>query len=485
MGAVLIYKEKAYLYENQKFSTIDIAKAKKYRVGAILSGRSLIPLAFKLPLSLSPEQLAVQVELKMYNEGGLDPNKEYAIDYLSYPLEHENSYYIEAFAVPKEKLDEEFGEIVKKIGFLDIVFPRFIAYKALYTQKTNENHLIIYIAEDEAFAAIYQAGTFIGLRSIDSLMSIAKKTGLEVAKLKTYLAQKGIVARNYTDDEKHIVDQLLEIFYKNIEKIVYAVNFKRGYFGIEKIDRIILDFDGALIEGVNELLQSFGVEGDLHYESLVCCGMSAKESALAVAAEYVEKYDSLDQHLNFTLYERKKPIYTLASFAMAMAIFIALLISGGAYGYLLYKESVVDTRIAQEKARLARLQARNKKMLSFYKKLQNEKKALSQQIATLEDEIEVYEETLTTIPFMQQAKLQRQKMMNDIVEALYLYKLSTKSIEQNGTKAATIDLVSSNKKRENIARFIDYLLQKQYARVETQTIKRVGDVYESVVRVVK
>ena len=382
-------------------------------------------------------------------------------------------------------MDEEFSEIVKKIGFIDIIFPRFIAYKALYTQKTSQNHLIIYIAEDEAFAAIYQAGNFIGLRSIDSLMSIAKKTGIEVAKLKTYLAQKGIVARNYADDEKHIVDQLLEIFYKNIEKIVYAINFKRGYFGIERIDKVILDFDGELIEGVSELLQSFGVEGDLHYEPLTCCGMSAKESALAVAAEYIQKFDSLDQHLNFTLYERKKPIYTLASFAMVMAILVALFISGGVYGYLLYQESVLDTRIAQEKAHLAKLKARNNKMLTFYKKLQKKKKSLSEQIAALEDEIEVYEETLATIPFMQQAKLQRQKMMNDIIEALYLYKLSTKSIEQNGTKAATIDLLSTNKKRENIARFIDYLLQKKYARVETQSIERVGDIYESVVKVIK
>ena len=483
--AVIAFDEKFLRFDGKKFYTIDPTAAKKYRVGCHVPSNFVRSLSFKLPRNLSPEQLAVQVELKMYNEGGLDPNKEYAIDFISYDLEQENSYLVEAFALEKEEFDAYIGDRFKKIGFIDVVYPKFITYKALYDAQAQTNDLILHFGTQEAFGVFFKEGKFIGYRTIDTLPAIAKKVGIELVKLKTMLYAKGIVASNYLPEEMHIFDALQEAIYKNVEKIVYAVNFKRSYFGFDCIDRLVIDFEGQEIPGLRELFLSFGIEGDFRVEKISCCDMDAKEVSLAIEALYVAQFDELDQKLNFTFYERKKPLYQyeVVRYAAVLLLFMALL--GGGYSYVAYKQDTLDASIAAKEQQLARLKSESKRYLAMIKKLKDEKAALQKSKTLIQNELELYQDTLDTIPFIQEAKLQREQMINDIVEALYHFRLSTKAIEQNGTKFAYVELLSQDMQREKIAKFIRYLLDKRYKNVQTKEIERKDGLYQSRVKVAR
>ena len=90
----------------------------------------------------------------------------------------------------------------------------------------------------EAFGVFFQNGQFIGYRAVEPLENLAKRVGIEYIKLKTMLYAKGIVASNYLPEEMHIFDAIQEMLYKSVEKIVYALNFKRSYFGFDRIDRL-------------------------------------------------------------------------------------------------------------------------------------------------------------------------------------------------------------------------------------------------------
>ena len=486
-NAVIIHKQKPYLFTQNSIQTIEPSAASKYRVGARLPLRYITALTFKLPLNLSKEQLAVQVELKMYNEGGLDPNQDYAIDFVSYPIEEENIYLVEAFAAAREDIENEFAQIAKKIGFIDIVYPKFITYEALYDRElaVSENHLFLSIEEDEAFAAVYQKGQYIGYRSIDSLSQLSKKLGIEITRLKSILSQKGVDAQNYTPEEMHLFDTLQEAIFKNVEKIVYAVNFKRSYFGLDHIDRLIVDFGGELIPGLRNMFLSFGVEGEWIEQPLSCCSFKAKEASLAVEAAYVAHYDEMPHRLNFTFFERKKPLWRYRVVQLAAALLLLVAGIGALWAYIYKQSGELSHQIAQKERRLASLKKNNARLFEKLKNLKAQKAELQKQIAQLEERIAIYQDTLDAIPFVEKNKIAREKMMNDIVEALYRFRLSTKSIEQNGTKFANVDILSQNEQREKIARFIRYLLQKSYKNVQTKKIERIDDLYESRVKVAK
>ena len=95
----------------------------------------------------------------------------------------------------------------------------------------------------------------------------------------------------------------------------------------------------------------------------------------------------------------------------------------------------------------------------------------------------MYQTTLDTIPFIQQSLFDRERVINDIIEALYRYRLSTKSIEQNGTRATDIVIISDSDQREKIAKFMQALYQKHYSSVTTDKILYEKGVYESKVRI--
>ena len=484
-AAVIAYKDKLLLFDGKKFQSLEDAKVKHYKVGCRIPATYVRFLSFKLPINLSQEQLAIQVELKMYNEGGLDPNQEYMIDYIPYKLEQEKSYLIEAFALSKDDLDTHIGNLFKKIGFIDVVYPKFITYKALYSSAIKSTDLILFLGEKEAFCAFFQNGRFIGHRSIDSLASIAQKVGIELVKLKTLLATKGLIAHNYLPEEKHIFDALQEVMFSNVEKIIYALNFKRGFFSIERIDRLLIDFEGEMVAGLKELFLSFALEGELRYEKISCCNMDAKEASLAIEALYVARYEELDQRLNFTFYERKKPLYTynIVHFTVVLLLFLGFL--AGGYFYLFGQSIQLQERITKKEQLLDKLKRENSRYLLAIKKLKQQKASLQNEKKLLENEIELYQDTLDTIPFIQNAKLQREQMMNDVIEALFKFHLSTKAIEQNGTKYTFVDLLSKEDEREKIAKFIRYLLEKNYTHIQTDGIIYNKGVYFSRIKVAR
>ncbi len=486
-NSVIVSKNKLYRFKEQGIEVIEPKSAAKYRVGARLPLQDITALSFKLPLNLSAEQLAVQVELKMYQEGGLDPNRDYAIDFVSYKIEAENITLVEAFAAAKEDIEHRFGEIAKRVGFIDILYPKFIAYEALYDRelRLKENHLFFYLSEEEAFAVIYQDGRYIGYRAIDSLANISKKLGIEVAKLKSLLIQKGVVMANYTPEEMHIFDGLQETLFKNIEKVVYAINFKRSFFGLEHIDRLIVDFEGELIPGLRDMFVAFGIDGEWIEQPLGCCDFKAQEASLATEALYVANFDELEQRLNFTFFERKKPLWHYRVLWVGVAAFLTLIALGAFWSYLRMQKGALEEEITRKEAQLQRLKRSNAKLFRHLKKLKEQKRLLLEDIQKRRDHIAIYQDTLDAIPFVEKSKMAREKMINDIVEGLYRFRLSARSIEQNGTKVAYVEILSQNDEREKIARFISFLLDKNYSDVQTQRIEKEDGLYHSRVKVAR
>jgi len=434
--------------------------------------------SYKIPNNVSDDELALKTELKMYKEGGLDVEKEYSIDFIKYDLGDE--YLVEAFGLVKDDFDHYLADFSYKIDVVDLAFPRFLAYEALYeTQKAEKsNDLYIYISNDEAFGTIYQNGKYIGHRVINSLQAISKRTGLELVKLKEYLREKGFKRENYTLEETLILDTIIEVFSKDIEKIVYSVNHKRGLFGLSGIDSVFIDFDGNNLEGLEKFFSQYGFEPTIKPLQQQTQELTP---SLSVLLGYIFKlHNGADfHHVNLTHLARKKPLTQYVGFRYLIETVIVIVFLLGIGIFVSYyldtqkdKISKLDHKVKEQKKRIEELSLRMKKIQKKNNTLLKEKKAL-------EDKIFVYETTSSVISMIGQTSIKRQKMMNDILKVLKKYRLNTSSLLQKDEKSFEILLISQSNRRSDISKFMHDLIEMGYKNVMTRDITYENGIYKS------
>ena len=482
---IFLYDKKALFFDGKEIKSANFKDSKEYFTASIIPFKYIITLTFKMPKNLSDDELQTQIEIKMYNEAGLNSNKDYVIDYLKYDIGEE--YIIEGFALSKDDFEKEFEFYRKKIEAIDLLFPRFLSYQAIYNKELSKekNDLFIVLDEDESFGAIYKNGEYIGHRAIDSLSTISKKTGIESAKLKEYLSEKGLKKENYSLEETDIIDSLQNIFLKNVEKLIYTVNHKRGMFGFAGIDRVIIDFYGKEIEGLKDFFIPYGYE-DIEIEKLKCCTEDAANATVFLFCEYAyEAANDVEnlQKINLSFWEGKKPILEYKVFRYSAVFSLFVLFSFIIYGYFFYQADLLDKKISQKNEKLKKLE---KISLNYRKKLEQLKKEnskITDEIKSLEHKEFVYETTLKMMPFLDNQKLNREKFMNDVVSILAKYRLNTEYIRQTNPRDMEVFIISQNNQRDKIAKFINDILKKGYTKAQTSEIIYDNGIYKSSVRI--
>jgi hypothetical protein len=198
--------------------------------------RCIIPISLtlhtiKLSDHLSPDEEQTQVESRMFEEQNLQKDQNYTIAYVRNPLASESGVLCEVYALCDEKAQDYFADVLKDISTIDLVVPGFMVYETLYKTLPKQNDLFLYWGEEEAYAVIYQDGHYIAHRTIETLTTMAVEVGLDLAKLRLFLTQKGLIEENYQPEELNKFILLQERLAKNIERIVHTINHKRGLFG--------------------------------------------------------------------------------------------------------------------------------------------------------------------------------------------------------------------------------------------------------------
>ena len=485
---LFLYNQKSIIYDGKEAQSADFKESKNSFTVSIVPLKYLTTFSYKIAKTTGDDEIAMQTEIKMYTDSGLNPEKEYIIDYIKYNLD--NDYLIEAFALSKEHFDEYFDEYAKEVVAVDMLSPRFLVYQALYDEKFDKisNDLIIYLSETESFAALYQNGRYIGYRLLSSLNEMSKSIGIEVVKLKDYLQTKGIVQENYELEEIHILDSIQNILFKDMEKIMYSINQKRSLFGFNGLNRVIIDFDEKNIPGLGQFFVPYG------YDSLEIDSLSSKENEkygnISVYIDYFYKLNNEQQEdensyqkLNFSFLERKKPLIKYLTLKYAILFGISLLIS---LSFYIYFNIMLSQQQDQLKEKQNILKKETVKYSKFAKKLSTLRKEyvqLHEKENKIKDSLFIYENTLNTIPMIKDTKYKRQKFMNDVILALAKYKLNTEFIKQHDDKSMEILLISDKKGREHITKFIDELLLKHYHNVSTKKIYLEKNIYKSMVRI--
>lgn len=453
--------------------------------GAALPMAGIRSHTLKLPATLGEAKLAVQAEIKMYEEGGLDSEKEYVMDYVAHELPGTDSVIVETYAAEHAALHEAYDVRLKKIGALDYLVPAFWVYTALYSGEFLQRgeDLWLYLSPEQSFLGFYHQGECVAYRAFESLEEMARKVGMDLPKLKKELHAKGLVQANYPLDEIDTFLKLQAIFAKAIERIVHTVNARRSLFGFAGVDRLLIDFEGTKIEGLAEMFEAYGLElqsaGPLQIEGADPVRIHAFALAQTVAQSEAGTLDAL----NLTIFERQPSWFRRIGGKFALTAAASLIVAAVHPLYLWQLDASQRQQIGQLDRQVRAITAEAKKFKQQLKEAQAANEARRKQRDALAREADTFEASLDALPLIVQMHRARQTMTNDVVAALARYRLSVLQMDQNGSKTMRVHLSASYAQRDDIAKFMKRLLEAGYQNISTRQIILDETAYESIVEI--
>ena len=483
---LLLEQEKPFLITDKKLETVSYSQYSSLFSAVVLPVQFLYFHLVKLPLNMTEDEIAIQSEIQFFKEGGLNPDKEYIIDYVKHDIGEE--YLVDLFAVEKTVFEEYINSFEYKVKAVDIAFPRFLTYEALYLDVIQSKgiELIYHLSDKEAYATLFSDGKYIGHRNVSSLELIAKKVGIEQSKVKELLEKNGLLQANYSLDDMLFYNEILAVVSKDIEKIVYLVNHRRRFFRFDSVEVLRVDFNGVELAGLGELFANFGLESRVEklFESENSLELPPYYYLPFAYATAIVENKELSK-VNLSGLPRKKPLYKYGVIHFLVFLFSLFLILGSIYIYMEKKRDIYTQKLEAMKQEYKQSQKRYTELVKALKGLQQKHRDLLKERKVKEDELFVLESSYNILPLAEELGHSRQKFMNDVLTELKRYRLNVSLIEQKKDKEVDLVVISLSRNRSAIAKFMQSMLHKGYSSVTTSQITFEDGVYKSLIRIQK
>lgn len=469
------------LYSEGFFVSGTANEYSKYHSGAIVPISLLTLHTIKLPDHLSPDEEQIQVEIRMFEEQNLQKDQNYTIGYIRNSLTSESGVLCEVYALSDEKAHDYFADTLKDISTIDLIVPGFMVYETLYETLPKNNDLFLYWGEEEAYAAIYQDGHYIAHRTIETLTTIAVEVGLDLAKLKLFLTQKGLIEENYQPEELNKFILLQDRLAKNIERIVHTINHKRGLFGLTSIEHVYLDLEGETIPGLETIFKAYGID-DLTITPLRSSNSNPKHYHDLLSAEYLRTH--MEKPLfNLSPFERTLPWFKrpggIFFGSVASALVLSLLLPLVIY-------AMISSETSHQEELKSQLSSAEKETLTLAKTLKTRNTVLTEKkknTHVLGNEISMINSARETADLVHEMQIKRQQFLVDSAIQMGRYHLGALLMEQNGSKAMRLHVIADSKRRDDIAKLMNGLYEQGYTDVQTQEIKLENGTYNSIIEV--
>jgi hypothetical protein len=466
---------------------------KKSFIGSRLSYSDVILHSFKVPESMNDDELKTNVEIKMYDDAGLDLQKKYKISYIKKDLDFEESILIEAFAVEVERISESLYSVLNKTKHIDFLALPFLSFSTLYKNKIIEakNDLFVYIDEHESFLSIYKDGKYLSTKSLINLDEIVKK--LEVAgvditieALKKHLFTKGLDSSTYERGETILYSELESIFASMLTKINDIVVYNRSVFGFEKVDRIFLSLQNGRLRGAREFIENFGMSDVEVRDFNIFKNKEDGDLFEKIVTSYIyDKYESKDFRHNFTIFEKEPAFYKKESGKVLLLAFFIVSISLVSVASIWFKNTKLENQkntLQQQYNVMKKTQNRYKKKISIVNK---ELKEVLDKKTNMDKRVKNIKFSITQIENLRDTKKGYSLFILDVNKLLKKYSLSTTNITLTGKDSMSVEIIAEYGKRDNIAKFMEDLIDNGFIGITTDEIKSDKNIYISKIEIKK
>ncbi len=478
------------LDSKQKITPDTKINPKKATIASRLCFNDIVTHSFKLEKKYSPSELAIAVELKMYEDLGLDIQKEYKISHIQKHTDIENILLIEAFAFDKKNVQQKYAQTLKNIKYLDFLVIPPLVFETLYVNDKIEkgNDVFVYIAENEAFLTFYKDGTYLSSKKIKSLNEMikdleSKNIRITLDDLKEILAKKGVDKEKYTLLEYEIYDYVSTTFEKIFSTIKNLALHNRNIYNFTKLDNIYVKVANASVVNLYTLIQEH-IEGVKLYPLNLFKEYENLDFIDILSAYFVQDKIKIDDNtLNATFYKKKIPFLKteVGKFSIVASFSMLLILSYPIYNQIkLTKLNQANQKLQERILQLSQstkiLQKKHKKIKRQIASLKKQKNDISKKFVKLQN----ITDTLLSL------KSQDAKYTNILLTVnslLQKYALSVDKVIQSAEKSLDLELYSTKNRRDTIALFMKDLLALGYTKVYSNEIKLDDDNYKSIITI--
>ena len=471
-----------------------ISNIRKYFTGSRVGYEDIITYSFKVHKTISKEDLDIQVELKMYEDAGLQTDRKYKFDYIKKELDYEESYIIEVFALDIEKTKESLSYLFSKTGRLDFLALPNLSFETFYTNKilSPKKDIFVYFGEKEAFLSIFKDGKYLSSSSLNTLEEIAKETGstisedLSVDTLRELLKEKGLDETRYDDNQKELYTALYSVFSDIFFKINNIAMHNRSIFGFDAVERIFLSTDEGRVRGLREFVKTIGFDETELGDFNLFKQKSNKNFLEHIVASYIfYKKNSKDNGCNLTFVEKRKPFFKTKAGSFIL-FFIFCIFAFGSYPTYLFLENKNLSKkrdILQNRYEVLQNKTRNIKQKIVKSKLAI--KSIDKAITAQKNKLTNLDKSIDELIKLTSLEKKSYKTILLLDEYLKKYSLTLSSFEQKGNNHIVLDIIAKYNKRDAIAKFMKDLIEKGFVEVSTKEIKLDENYYISKIEIEK
>jgi archaellum component FlaC len=472
------YTDIGYAFKNDVFKPLDkLTYNTSNYITSYLNNKDIISTTVDISRSIPEEDIADIIDIKAYEDLGLDQANTYIISSIEVESAGEERRY-HVFVAEPESLDELYLPIKEQTKYIDLIVPAPLLYKSLYTREILQDthtHCFVYFTRNDAFVTIYENGQYLYSKSIEfSLEQIYDKyceaigEKVDEKEFYTILESEGLKTTN-NDYQQNFMKIFAEVFITINDIIIYV---KRA-FNLDTIDQMFIGSEKGPIIGLDDYSQNYlglhssdfnfnyNVTNDEWYTDQLQYLM------LLSALDYMEDDTSL---VNLTMYPRPPSFVNRASGQFIISTFAAISLSLAYPLVYLVGSYVNDAKIYALTIENNKLTAESNK----YKKILSEKKSqikvLDEKIKILSDKYDGKAKTLTSIYDKKVNYRLKSGTFHTIAEELDKFEVNVEMIKSDND-TLWLALISSDDRK--FTEVIKYMSDTHFDEITEIDIERI------------
>lgn len=489
-------EEKTYFFNGNNLVEADLDKLPRNSKVALTSGdRDFISYNFDVEKDLSGDSLDESVEIKMYQESGLNPMLEYKIVYhCSESKVDATKLNVQAFAITNNTIEKNTQYLLDKFGYIDLILPTTTLPTALYNNNTLEkkDDIFLYFVKDSLYLSIFHDGELVYGKTIDTGLSrltedFIRTTGEQISydDLILNLVAKGIDEDNYSLEDKRFAIDFKDLLTNIVSNLNSVLQYVMRLFSINSFARVFVGTKHGTIPGGAKLFEELlGVEGHdyIFYSKYFLKDddyVDQRDILLLIELENRENKEIKNNPYNVTIYERPSSFIKRkgGKFLVVTSVASFLLFLLPVIPYL--QATLLDL---DAMAKLSELKLNQKEFNEFKakeKRLTGERVALNTKLQKSKESFKLKQKLLNEVYNKKINKKRVVLFINKIFDEINQAKLKVTNIT---LKENVFTISLEGKRQKQITALVKTLIEKKNI-VRMESISFEGGNYKSTIKV--
>lgn len=461
------YTSKAYLFKDDKFQSLNkFTYNTSNFIASYLSNKDVISTTIRLSRSIPQEDIADILDIKAYEELGLDQANRYIISFFeAEDAGEERIFHI--FVAEPEVLEHLYFPVKQQTKYIDLVVPAPLLYKVLYKKEilqANGIHSFIYFTRNDAFVALYKNGQYLYSKSIEFFLEQIYEKYCEIVGEKA--DEKAFYAALEHEGLKTADPRYQKTFMKIFGEIFIHINdiliYAKRAFGIDGIDQMYIGSESGPIAGLDEYSQNYLGLSSLALNFNYAINNDERHIdqlqylVLLNSFDYIENEESV---VNLTMFPRPPAfvnrasgqfiIATVAAVSLGLAYPLVYLVGSYVNDAKIYALTIEDNKLTAESNKYKQILGEKKKEIS----------ALDENIVRLKEKYHAKTATLVSIYNKKVNYRLKSEILHIIAEELSQYGVHVEKL-QSKDNTFLLSLVSSEDRK--LTELIHYISENHF-----------------------